>query len=143
MADIAKLYVHRDRWTGRTFTEGHIIHSAHRPLLGHTTWEGENVGWGTHFAALTDSGKWPESEWMENNARMDAREVELINNAQALVLAGRRCYTEGSGRYGLDVYVAELGAEGAKEFARRWEMPWSDADHSADALVARLTGGAA
>jgi len=143
MAQIEKLYVHRDRWApSRTWAPGHVIHCAHRPLLGHTVWEGWSVGWGTHFAALTDSGKWPEQAWMENNAAMDAREVELITNFRALELAMERNAAVSSS-YGLDVYVGELGREGAKEFVQRWELPWSDTDLTGDVIIARMSGGAA
>jgi hypothetical protein len=144
MAQITKLYVHRDRWDSISpegIVPGVTIWCAHRPLRGELTWEQSNMGWGVHFAAhRQDREGYAAAE--EANARDDAREVEVVTNLRVLELAQERNAAAGSS-YGLDVYIGQLGPEGAREFAARWEFPWSDTDVTADALIASLMGGAA
>lgn len=54
------------------FCAGHLVYRSVNRLLGHTTWQDDS---GAHYAALTNSGKWPESAWMEHNAEQGAQLV--------------------------------------------------------------------
>lgn len=55
----------------KTFCKGHLVYRADVPILGHTTWQEDGI----YYAALTNSGKWPESAWMAHNADNGAVEV--------------------------------------------------------------------
>lgn len=141
MAQHTKVYAHRDQWTEPfTPTATRAVWNAHRPLQGDFHWQGRSR-WGVWYASA-DVNHPDFARWAANNVAMDAREVEVVTNLRVLELAQERAAAAGGG-YGLDVYVGELGHEGAKEFAHRWELPWSATDLTGDVLIARMSGGAA
>jgi hypothetical protein len=138
MAQQSKVYVHRNSWA-EPFNPSRdtVTWNAHRPLLGDKTWEGKSR-WGTHYA--TSQVDHPDfARWAANNVAMDAREVVTLTNMDSVVLAGRLAVDAGRGDYGLAAYVnAYPGAEGAKMFVETYDLPWDDADTTAEPLLAAL-----
>lgn len=134
------LYVHRNRWDGERndLSTGFTIWTAHRPLRGEVMWEGQNLGWGVHFAATRNES--PElADHDEHNRCMDAREVRLLDNMASITLAGEMAKRANRGAYGIGAYTAAYpGAEGAKMFVETYDLPWDDYDTTADAFLAAL-----
>ena len=70
--------VNRQRWDGPEVVPGDVIWNAPRPLCGRTTWEGSfRAG---IFYAIT--GPDDDARFAEENVRLDARLVELIDDVE-------------------------------------------------------------
>lgn len=143
MAQIEKIYVHRNSWAEPLPTSNDTATwNAHRPLQGGIAWEGRSR-WGTHYA--TGQVSHPDfARWCANNAAMDAREIVLLDNQSSITLASQRCKAQGREEYGLGAYVAAYpgggGAEGARMFVETYDLPWDDEDTTAAPLLLALAG---
>lgn len=141
MAQHTKVYAHRLQWA-ESFapTSERKVWNAHRPLYGSTAWEGRSR-WGTHYSV----GKLDDPQfatWERLNAELDAREVVLLDNMEAITLAGELAKRANRGAYGLGAYTAAYpgdgGREGAQMFVETYDLPWHGADVTADAFLAAL-----
>lgn len=138
MAQLDKVYAHRLQWA-ESFapTPERKVWNAHRPLYGSTAWEGRSR-WGTHYSV----GRMDDPQfatWERLNAGLDAREVVLLDNMEAITLAGELARKANRGDYGVGAYVAAYpGHEGAQMFVETYDLPWHSADVTADAFLAAL-----